>query len=72
MKKNESSFSEIVSMRDPFGPALSSNFTGYRKGDHKEPSDLKLYMNIGSKRVHKYVDHELVTKNHGLVKNGRY
>ena len=68
MKKKESSFSEIVSMRDPFGPALSSNFTGYRKGDHKEPSDLKLYMNIGSKRVHKYVDHELVTKNHGLVK----
>ena len=44
MKKHESSFSELVTMRDPFGPALSSNFTGYRKGDRKEPSDLKLYM----------------------------
>jgi site-specific DNA-methyltransferase (adenine-specific) len=68
LAKKEASFSEIVSMRDPFGPALSSNFTGYRKGDHREPSDLKLYMNVGSKRVQKYVDHELVTKNHGLVK----
>ncbi len=68
LKKNESSFSELVSMRDPFGPALSSNFTGYRKGDHKEPSDLKLYMNVGAKRVQKWVDHDTVTKNHSLVK----
>lgn len=68
LRKKEPSFSELVSMRDPFGPALSSNFTGYRKGDHREPSDLKLYMNVGSKRVQKYVDHELVTKNHALVK----
>jgi site-specific DNA-methyltransferase (adenine-specific) len=68
MGKKEASFSEIVSMRDPFGPALSSNFNGYRRGDHRETSDLKLYMNIGGKRVQKYVDHELVTKNHGLVK----
>ena len=68
MKKRESSFSEIVTMRDPFGPALSSNFTGYRKGDRKEPSDLKLYMNVGSKRVHKYIDQDLVTKNHAFIK----
>lgn len=68
LKRKEDSFSQIVSMRDPFGPALSSNFNGYRKGDRKEPSDLKLYMNIGGKRVQKYVDSELVTKNHGLIK----
>lgn len=68
LNKKENSFSGLVSMRDPFGPALSSNFTGYRKGDHKEPSDLKLYMNIGSKRVEKYVSHELITKNLALVK----
>lgn len=68
LSKNGPTFSDLVSMRDPFGPALSSNFTGYRRGDHREPSDLKLYMNVGSKRVQKYVDHEVVTKNHQLVK----
>ena len=68
LRKKEPSFTELVSMRDPFGPALSSNFTGYRKGDHREPGDLKLYMNVGSKRVQKYVNPDVVSKNEGLVK----
>ena len=68
MKKRETSFSEIVTMRDPFGPALSSNFTGYRKGDNHEAGDLKLYMNESSIRTTKWVSPDKVTKNHSLIK----
>jgi site-specific DNA-methyltransferase (adenine-specific) len=68
IKKKEPSFSELVSMRDPFGPELSSNFTGYRKGDNREPGDLKLYMNESSVRTTKWVSPDKVTKNHSLVK----
>jgi site-specific DNA-methyltransferase (adenine-specific) len=66
--KKEASFSELVSTRDPFGPALSSNFTGYRKNDKKKEGDLKLYMNQGGSRVTKWVGPELVTKNEALIK----
>jgi site-specific DNA-methyltransferase (adenine-specific) len=68
LKKKEASFSELVSTRDPFGPALSSNFTGYRKGDKRHEGDIKLYMNHGTTRVTKWVSPEYVTKNLQLVK----
>lgn len=68
VKKNEQSFSDLVSTRDPFGPALSSNFTGYRKNDEKQEGDLKLYMNHGTKRVTKWIAPTHVTKNEHLVK----
>ena len=61
------SFAELVSTRDPFGPALSSNFKGYRKNDKKQSGDLKLYMNEGSNRHVKWVSPEYVTKNIRLV-----
>ena len=68
LDKGEPSVLDLVSARDPFGPALSSNFTGYRKNDKKQVGDLKLYMNHGTTRVQKWVDPEKVTKNHALVK----
>lgn len=68
LSKKEDSFSELVSTRDPFGPELSSNFTGYRKNDKKQPGDLKLHMNVSNSRVEKWVDPAKVTRNHGLVK----
>ena len=64
----ESSLADIVSTRDPFGPQLSSNFQGFRKGDKKNSGDLKLFMNQGSTRVEKWVDPQYVTKNLALVK----
>ncbi len=63
----EISFTDLVSTRDPFGPALSSNFKGYRKND-KQPGDLKLYMNHGSTRVEKWVDPSTVSRNHAVIK----
>ncbi len=65
--KNEPSFTDLVSTRDPFGSALSSNFTGYRKNDNKQDGDLKLYMNHGTTRVEKWVDPEKVTRNHSVI-----
>ncbi|MDA8025811.1 MAG: Eco57I restriction-modification methylase domain-containing protein [Actinomycetota bacterium] len=60
-------FAELVSTRDPFGPALSSNFTKFRQDDVRRAGDLKLYMNLGSKRVEKWVDPSLVTRNHAVI-----
>jgi len=47
--RHEKSFSDMVSARDPFGPALSSNFTDY----HMEPmrGDLRLHLNITAVRL---------------------
>ena len=67
LKKQENSFADLVSTRDPFGPALSSNFKNYRKGDKKLEGDLKLYMNEGAQRVTKWIDPNLVSRNFGLI-----
>lgn len=58
---------DLVSTRDPFGPALSSNFKGFRKDDKVRPGDLKLYMNHGPQRVEKWVDPAHVTRNHAVI-----
>lgn len=68
LRTKEKSVSDLVSTRDPFGPALSSNFTGYRKNDERQEGDLKLYMNHGTTRVTKWIAPTHVTKNEHLVK----
>jgi len=65
LEKEEPSFAKLVSARDPFGPELSSNFTGYRTSPRK--GDLRLYMNQGEKRGETWVDPAKVTKSHELV-----
>jgi site-specific DNA-methyltransferase (adenine-specific) len=67
LSQTETSFADMVSTRDPFGPALSSNFTGFRKGPTPKAGDLKLYMNQGTTRVTKWIDPDYVTKNLQLV-----
>ncbi len=68
LAKGEAPLSNLVSTRDPFGPTLGSNFTGFRKNDKKQPGDLKLHMIISGARVEKWVDPEKVTRNHALIK----
>lgn len=58
----DEALSDLVSARDPFGPALSSNFKGYRKGK-RQSGDLKLYMNTRTARVQRWVEPSVVTKN---------
>ena len=63
--KKEPSFADIVSPRDPFGPALSSNFTDYRMDQKK--GFLRLHLNLGTKRESAWVSPRYVTKNTHLV-----
>jgi len=68
LNRKEPSLADLISTRDPFGPALSSNFTGYRKNDKKQQGDLKLYMVIGGRRVQKWVAPDTVSRNHALIR----
>lgn len=61
----EPSFASLVSARDPFGPALSSNFTAYREAP--AAGDLRLHVNTGTKRLVGWVSPDVVTKNADLV-----
>ncbi len=63
--KHDSLFN-LVSTRDPFGPALSSNFKGFHR-ERDSAEDLVLYMNQGNNRIVAFVDPKHVTKNHDLV-----
>ena len=63
--EQERSFADIVSPRDPFGPALSSNFTDYRMDQRK--GYLRLHLNLGTKRETAWVSSDYVTKNTHLV-----
>lgn len=63
--EQEPSFADIVSPRDPFGPALSSNFTDYREDQKKDY--LRLHLNRGTKRETAWVSPDYVTKNTQLV-----
>jgi len=65
LDKHEPSFADIVSPRDPFGPALSSNFTDYQKDEEK--GFFRLHLNLGGKRETAWVSPEYVTKNTHLV-----
>ena len=62
---DEPAFSEIVSPRDPFGPALSSNFKDYHAS--RKEGDFQLHLNIGTKRETAWVAPHYVTKNQHLV-----
>lgn len=59
------SFAELVTTRDPFGPALTSNFRNVRR--KPEPGDLRLYMNQSERRGETWVDPTFVTRNRDLV-----
>lgn len=61
----EPSFSDLVSPRDPFGPALSSNFKDYRAT--KNQGDLRIHLNIGTKRETAWVSPHYVTKSEHLI-----
>lgn len=65
LARKEATLAEMVSPRDPFGPALSSNFKGF----HTRPREgsLRLYMNLSSKNGETWVEPALVTKNQHLV-----
>jgi len=65
LRQSEASFADLVSPRDPFGPALSSNFSGYHSKER--PGDLRLYMNQAERRGQTWVRRSIVTKNHHLV-----
>lgn len=65
MSFGEPSLADLVSPRDPFGPALSSNFTGYHRT--KKDGDLRLYMNQSGNRGEIWVDQSVVTKSYHLV-----
>jgi site-specific DNA-methyltransferase (adenine-specific) len=62
---SEPSFSDIVSPRDPFGPALSSNFKDYRS--KPQSGDLKIHLNLGTKRETAWVSPNYVTKSNHLI-----
>jgi site-specific DNA-methyltransferase (adenine-specific) len=59
----EATLTEIVSTRDPFGPALSSNFTGYTQ--ERVKGWPRLYMQGGDRN--RWVDPDFVTRNKELI-----
>jgi site-specific DNA-methyltransferase (adenine-specific) len=63
--RSEDSLAVLVSPRDPFGPALSSNFRGYHST--KRPGDLRLYINQAEGRGETWVSPSIVTKNRHLI-----
>jgi site-specific DNA-methyltransferase (adenine-specific) len=65
LAKQEQSFADLLSPRDPFGPALSSNFTDYSMNQKK--GYLRLHFNIGTKRGTAWVSPDHVTKSAHLV-----
>jgi len=65
LARSEASLADLVSPRDPFGPALSSNFSGYHS--KKRPGDLRLYINQAEKRGETWVNPTIATKNRHLI-----
>lgn len=63
--RSEPSLADMVSTRDPFGPALSSNFKDYHS--KKRAGDLRLYINQSGGRGETWVDPSTVTKNQHLI-----
>jgi site-specific DNA-methyltransferase (adenine-specific) len=61
----EAPFSDLVSPRDPFGPALSSNFKDYHST--QKDGDLRLHFNVGTRRETAWVAPKYVTKSEHLV-----
>lgn len=61
----EESLAELVSARDPFGPALSSNFSDFRTKAAK--GDVRLYLNKSRSKGEAWIGSDLVTKNKHLV-----
>jgi site-specific DNA-methyltransferase (adenine-specific) len=65
LSRAEASLAEIVSTRDPFGPALSSNFSNYHA--IQKQGDLRLYINQSERRGETWVNPSVVTRNEHLI-----
>ena len=65
--QGEPSLAEVVTPERPFGSLLPSNFAGFRKGDKKSGTDLRLHLMLGGKREVRWVDADYVTKNSELI-----
>lgn len=65
LEPKEPSMAGLFSPRDPFGPELGSNFKGY--SETQREGDLRLHMNLGTKRVTYWVSPDKVTKSQHLV-----
>lgn len=65
LDRADKSFADLVSTRDPFGPALSSNFKDYRL--KKNAGDLRLYLRQSERRGEAWVGPSIVTRNHHLI-----
>ncbi len=64
LKGSGSFLSDITSVRDPFGPNLGSNFSGYRPT--KRSGDLRLVLN-GSAGSSLWIEPSLVTRSADLI-----
>lgn len=62
---SEASLADMVSPRDPFGPALSSNFKNFHTSARS--GSYRLHMNLSNSQGEKWIQPELVTKNEHLV-----
>ncbi len=62
---DEASFADLVSGDTPFG--LATNFQEYDKGANPTASELRLYANVGTKRVTGSVPRDAISKNTHLI-----
>ncbi len=62
---SEASFEELLSGDTPFG--LASNFSDYTRDAKPGKGQVRLYANIGTKRVRGAVDRSLIQKNTHLI-----
>jgi len=69
MRSNTSSrwLSAVITTRDPFGPALSSNLRDHRSDKSRRTGDLKCYMVSFGKRVAVWIDPAKVSRNEHLI-----
>ncbi|RYZ88056.1 MAG: restriction endonuclease [Proteobacteria bacterium] len=66
LSKNESSLDDIVSGDTPFG--LATNFLDYVRGEDPKKNQIRLYANVGTKRVSGALERNVITKNTHLIK----
>ena len=63
LDRKEDPLAEMITTRDPFGPTLSSNFTGYTTKPTR--GFVRLYMQGGDRN--RWVDPTFVSRNHELI-----
>lgn len=65
LARGEEPMSAGMSVRDPFGPALGSNFTGFSRT--RRVGDVRLYMNQDSATTELWADRSKATRNLDLI-----